>query len=262
MQRPLRRGIGEVQRDGRSFLLCLAAGVEVRLQDQIGPRRQLHRNALGVLLRHRPGHVPAEHRRGGQPHPPEAGLAIEAVPLHGCPGLVVVEEHMMHHAPRRRLELDRGDVPVFRQVHRQREPPVDVAAVGRNGERRVHFEHEIGRAESPAGFVQRRFRGRREIAAWRIRFDPREHRRFLVGGQPPVVQQLRARRRRPRRHVVFQQHRFDRPAVLAGVLKTEQIERPRLPRLVTPGAFGVQDRGHVPGIRRSIGGHGCERKKE
>ena len=159
----------------------------------------------------------------------------------------------MHDRARGRLEIDRRDPAIVRQVDADDGVAVLIRAVLRHRDRIRQVQLHVGHAERPSAREDRRPRRFSEIAARHVRVDPLGEGRDLLVGQPALVAELReavGARRVPRRHVAARDHVDDRLAVLADLVERNERKRRGLSRPMAHGAVRVDDRRDVVGKRR------------
>ena len=163
---------------------------------------------------------------------------------------------MMHDADIPRPEVDRRDVGIARQVRGDHEAAVGVGPRGGDREVLGRLEDEVGRPQLPV----RRELGRRRhvlgVALRRARLGPgledgdllaRERLVVLEPGPDPGLGL-------PGRHLPFAGHQRDVRGALPGLLKGLQGEGADMMAAMAVLALLLEDRGHVLGERRRLGG--------
>ena len=245
--------VGEVETDLRPHGFGLARGLEVHVQDEVGPRVEAPRH-VRRLLAGRAARLPEEEVAvriealgfDRDFHAGESRLRIEGV----APprGLRPVDQHVrvMRDPPIVEADLERPHEARGRDGNRQHEVAEDVRAARRERPGLGQGEHEVGRAERPG---LRELRRRREVGGIALR-GPRVHplsqERDLPVAEPALpLEPALSRLGRPWRHVARRRHRRDLLRALPRAVVGEQAERTGPARTMAGCAVGVHDRGDV-----------------
>ena len=223
-----RRLVREVQTDRGLDGLGPAGGSQVRLHDEVGPRRQ--RPGDFFAARHLAGRpseeVPVWKMRALRIHPLEARSRVVEIPLTQIAGFVEEDSRMVDDLAVARPELDGLDVLELVDRHRQDEVAEQVLAFSRDGERLAHGQDKVGLAQLPAVRKARLCRTVARVALDGSLVDPIPERVDVVRVEPPLPFEMpEFGVGLPRRHEAMLGGRHDLPRPLLDVVVALQCER-------------------------------------
>ena len=245
------RLIGEEKPDPTSDLLWFPAGLEMKLQNEVGSRVERPRHPSGNPGRD-PAGLPAQKMPLGSL---SAGRCVQALETHlrilfvGAPALggpVKTNERMVNGPPVAWVKLNRRNMAERWGGHRDDEGSINVRAIGPEHVRFLHLDNQIGGTQLPSF---RENRNGRQVTCFTLRralrHPPIQDGEFLRRQVSTLLEIIDPCVRQPRRHLAALSHLNNLPRMLASFGEAQQREGSYATCMVTRSTMPEKNGGHL-----------------